>query len=179
MATKQPLRIALTGPESTGKSQLCKQLAEYFNEPWVPEYSREYLVNLTDGYNFGDILAIAHGQFENEQNLLKKANKYLFCDTDFLVTHIWCIVKYGKSHNWIKNMAIEHPYDFTLLCNIDLPWEYDPLRENPDNRDYLFNLYHDELVSRNTPFEVVSGTGDERFDHAIRILAANGIIPAG
>lgn len=179
MEAKKPLRIALTGPESTGKSQLCKQLADYFNEPWVPEYSREYLVNLPDGYNFGDILAIAHGQFEREKIRLKNAKNYLFCDTDFTVTHIWCMVKYGKSHNWIEQMAEMHPYDFTLLCNIDLPWEYDPLRENPDNRDYLFSLYHNQLITRNTPFSIVSGTGDERFRNAIELLAAQGIIPIG
>lgn len=175
MAAKKPLRIALTGPESTGKSQLCKQLADYFNEPWVPEYSREYLTNLPDGYSYGDILSIAHGQFEREENQLKNADRYLFCDTDFTVTHIWCMVKYGKSHNWINNMAAKHPYDFTLLCDIDLPWEYDPLRENPDNRDYLFQLYLDELASRDVPFAVVSGTGKERLNNAIELLEKQGI----
>lgn len=179
MVSKKPIRIALTGPESTGKSLLCQQLADHFNEPWVPEYSREYLLDLGADYNFGDVLAIAHGQFERESLQLKKARHVLFCDTDFMVTHIWCMVKYGKSHDWITNMAEKHPYDFTLLCNIDLPWEYDPLRENPHNRGYLFELYTKELTSRNIPFSIVEGTGDERLENAIKILEKQGITPAG
>lgn len=179
MAAKKPLRIALTGPESTGKSILCRQLADYFNEPWVPEYSREYLANLDDVYNFNDILMIARGQFEKEQKLLKYAGEYLFCDTDFTVTHVWSMVKYGKSHKWIEEMAIKHPYDMTLLCNIDLPWEYDPLRENPDNRDYLFNLYLVELQNRRAPFSIVSGKNDNRFYNALEILSNHGIHAGG
>ncbi len=179
MVSKKPIRIALTGPESTGKSLLCQQLAEHFNEPWVPEYSREYLSDLKGDYNFGDILSIAHGQFEKESLQIKKARNVLFCDTDFMVTHIWCMVKYGKSHDWITNMAAKHPYDYTLLCNLDLPWEYDPLRENPHNRDYLFELYTKELTSRNIPFSIVEGTGNERLENAIQILEKQGITPTG
>lgn len=175
MGIATPKRIAITGPESTGKSQLCKQLADYYNEPWVPEYSREYLSGIDGRYGFGDILAIAHGQFERESKLLAKARHYLFCDTDFLVTHIWGIVKYGRSHEWIKSMAISHPYDYTLLCNNDLPWEFDPLRENPDNRDHLFKLYFDELTARNINFGVVKGVGSMRLERALELLYTAGI----
>lgn len=174
MESAKPVRIAITGPESTGKSALCRRLAEHFNEPWVPEYSREYLENLGGAYRFGDILAIAHGQFEREMAQLQHARRYLFCDTDFLVTHIWCKVKFNKTHEWINKMASEHPYDFTLLCNIDLPWEFDPLRENPDNRDYLYNLYVEELSKRSIPYAVVEGFGEERFVNAIKILEKQG-----
>jgi NadR type nicotinamide-nucleotide adenylyltransferase len=170
MGIATPKRIAITGPESTGKSQLCKQLANYYNEPWVPEYSREYLSDINGNYGFGDILAIAHGQFERESKQLAKARHYLFCDTDFLVTHIWCLVKYGKSHEWIKSMALSHPYDYTLLCNNDLPWEYDPLRENPDSRDDLFKLYFDELTIRKINFGIVEGVGAKRFEQALELL---------
>lgn len=176
MGLATPKRIAITGPESTGKSLLCEQLAEYFNEPWVPEYSREYLADIKSDYGFGDILAIAHGQFERELKQLGNARHYLFCDTDFTVTHIWCMVKYGKSHEWIKAMASSNPYDYTLLCNIDLPWEFDPLRENPENRDYLFRLYNEELVAQNIPFGVVEGFGSVRLHKAIKLLETAGII---
>lgn len=175
MGTTAPKRIAVTGPESTGKSLLCKQLAEYYNEPWVPEYSREYLTDTGGEYGYGDILAIAHGQFDRESKQMSKARNYLFCDTDFMVTHIWCQVKYGKSHEWINSMASSHPYDYTLLCNTDLPWEFDPLRENPDNRDYLFNLFKDQLTLRNINFGIVEGTGPRRLEHAIELLEAAGI----
>jgi len=174
MAATKAKRIAITGPESTGKSELCKKLSEYYGELWVPEYSREYLSNIDGPYNYGDILAIAHGQYNMEQKALGLAKHYLFCDTDFMVTHIWCMVKYGKSHEWITRMASTNPYDFTLLCNIDIPWVYDPMRENENDREYLFNLYVSELKIRNIKFGVVQGQGELRLLNAIKILESAG-----
>lgn len=176
MAGKSAKRIAITGPESTGKSILSRQLAEYFGEPWAPEYSREYLATLDREYSFYDILKIAKGQYNRELQMLNKAKDYLFCDTDFLVTHIWCKVKYGASHIWIEQMLEEKYYDFTLLCKNDLPWEYDPLRENPNDRDFLFELYLHELKSRSINFSVVDGTGIARLNNAIELLASRGIV---
>lgn len=174
MVRKNPLRIAITGPESTGKSALCKQLALYFNEPYVCEYSRIFLAGSGGKYSFEDILDIAQGQYEREQTALMNADKFLFCDTDFLVSHIWAMVKYGKSHKWIETMIEKCPYDFTLLCNIDIPWEFDPLRENPLNREYLFKVFYNELSVRNFPFAVVEGIDVERLLNAIQLLSVNG-----
>lgn len=168
-------RIAITGPESTGKTLLCSQLAEYFNEPWVPEYSREYLESIHREYTYNDILLIAQGQYEKEVSIMPLANRYLFCDTDFIVTRIWSMVKYGKSHEWIDEQASSNLYDFTLLCNIDLPWEYDPLREHPQMRQELFQMYLEELSSRNIPHAVIHGSGNERLQYALTLLAEQGI----
>lgn len=177
MAGKQPLRIAITGPESTGKTLLCKQLADYYREPWVPEFSRDYLKTINRSYDFMDILEIAKGQYNSELSLMQQAKNYLFCDTDFMVTHIWALVKYGKSHEWIDKMAKDSLYDYTLLCNIDLPWEFDPLREHPNQRDQLYAFYHRELTQREIPFSVVQGRGNERLNSAIAGLTSQGIVP--
>ncbi len=177
MGINKPVRIAITGPESTGKSELCISLSKYFNEPFVDEYSREYLAQTGGAYDYNDLLKIAKGQFQRETDLLSSPPNYLFCDTDFLVTHIWSIVRYGKSHQWIEEMILQEPYDFTLLCQVDLPWEYDPLRKNPQNRDYIFNLFKDELIKLNCPYGIVTGTGSERLQNAIRLLKSNGFVP--
>lgn len=174
MVRKNPYRIAITGPESTGKSALCEQLALHFSEPYVSEYSRSYLAETNGVYDYNDILEISKGQYEKELSALKHANKFLFCDTDFLVSHIWAMVKYGKSHQWVEMMLDRHPYDFTLLCNIDIPWEFDPLRENPLNREYLFKVFYNELSVRNLPFGVVNGTSNKRLTNAIQLLHLNG-----
>lgn len=170
MAGTTRYRIAITGPESTGKSELARRLAEHFNEPWVPEYSREYLSQLKTEYSFNDILAIARGQYERELSLLPQAKQFLFCDTDFLVTHIWSKVRFGKTHPWIEGMILQHPYDFTLLCYPDIPWESDPLRENPNDRELLYSLYLEELEKRNIRYGIVKGVGDERVVRAIEHL---------
>lgn len=163
-------RIAITGPESTGKSQLSEKLARFYNTVWVNEYSREYLENLGRDYNYDDILKIAQQQYNLENNEALKANTFLFCDTDFTVTKIWCEFKYGKCHEWISEMFLKHKYDLYLLCDIDLPWIYDPLREHPDKREALFSLYKNTLEKANFNFEIISGTGDKRLNNAIKAL---------
>jgi NadR type nicotinamide-nucleotide adenylyltransferase len=163
-------KIAITGPESTGKSMLAAKLASYFHTVWVPEYAREYLEQLGRPYTEGDILQIAQGQMANEELQLPKANRFLFCDTELLVTKIWSEVKYKRCHPWILESLEVNRYDLYLLCDIDLPWQYDPLREHPDQRQYLFDLYHSELKSRNFPFAIVCGTGPDRLANAVEII---------
>jgi NadR type nicotinamide-nucleotide adenylyltransferase len=163
-------KIAITGPESTGKSMLAEQLAARFQTVWVPEFAREYLEQLGKPYTEEDILLIAQGQMAAEALQLPHANRFLFCDTELLVTKIWSEVKYKRCHPWIMNSLEEHRYDLYLLCDIDLPWQYDPLREHPDQRQYLFDLYHRELKNRKFPFAVVRGAGPDRLENAIEII---------
>lgn len=163
-------RIAITGPESTGKSILAAQLARYFQTVWVPEYAREYLEKLDRPYQEKDIVAIARGQLASETVLLKMASEYLFCDTDLLVTKIWSEVKYDHCDPWILQSIESHRYDLHLLCDIDLPWQFDPLREHPDKRQYLVDLYYNELTGRKFPFAVVRGLGDDRLACALKSI---------
>lgn len=163
-------KIAITGPESTGKSILAEQLAAYYHTVWVPEFAREYLQILGKPYQEEDILVIAKGQIEAEACKLKRADNYLFCDTELLVTKIWSEVKYQRCHPWITETMLVQQYDLYLLCNIDLPWQYDPLREHPDQRQFLFDLYYTELKNMQAPFAVVSGIGDVRMENAVEII---------
>ena len=163
-------RIAITGPESTGKSLLAKQLAKYYNTVWVPEYAREYINNLNRPYDQDDILKIAKGQIKNEEILSLKANKILICDTELLVTKIWSEHKYKNCHPWILETIKKHTYDLYLLCNIDLQWQPDPQREHPQLRDYFLNLFKNELINRKFNFDIISGQITERLKNAIRII---------
>lgn len=149
---------------------LAEQLAANFNTVWVPEYAREYLELKGPSYEEKDILAIAKGQLERETKALSHASGYLFCDTEFIVTKIWSEVKYGRCHPWILEQVERHTYDLYFLCDIDLPWEFDPLREHPGMRKELFELYCRELKSRTFPFHVVTGLGSDRLRNAIRII---------
>ncbi|MCK9422317.1 MAG: ATP-binding protein [Bacteroidales bacterium] len=161
-------RIAITGPESTGKSMLSEQLAAHYNTVWVPEFARAYLADLNRSYKEEDIVYIAQQQLLNEERHSTVANRFLFCDTEFIVTKIWSDVKYGHCDPWILRTIENHRYDLFLLCDIDLPWEYDPQREHPDKRKFLFDLYLHELIVRNFPFFVVRGLGPERLNQAVK-----------
>ena len=163
-------KIAITGPESTGKSLLAEQLAAHYHTAWVPEYAREYLEKLGQQYEEEDILLIAQGQLDHEAIQLKKATNYLFCDTEMLVTKIWSEVKYYRCDPWILHTLENHRYDLYLLCDIDLPWQYDPLREHPFQRQFLFDLYFNELKNRRFPYTLVYGTGNNRLQSALKAI---------
>jgi NadR type nicotinamide-nucleotide adenylyltransferase len=161
------LKIAITGPESTGKSRLAMELAAYYKTVYVPEFAREYIDHLDRPYSQEDILKIAKGQIEGEERWIKEAERVLFCDTELVVTKIWSEVKYGNCNSWILEKIEENKYDLFLLCDIDLPWEEDPQREHPHMREKLFTLYHDELTRRGVPFNVISGLGRKRLMNAV------------
>lgn len=163
-------RIAITGPESTGKSWLAENLAASYQTIWVREYAREYLAGINRHYEEEDILKIARGQRQLEQESETMAHGFLFSDTEMLVTKIWSEVKYGSCHPWILNEFAHQDYDLYLLCDIDLPWEYDPLREHPDQRQFLFDYYHKELTIHNFPFCIINGSGLQRLDNAIKCI---------
>ncbi len=163
-------KIAITGPESTGKSMLSVNLANYYKTVFVPEFAREYINNLGRSYVQDDILTIAHGQINNENTFIEQAKKYLFCDTELTVCKIWSIVKYENCNPLILKLLEDTPYDFYLLTDIDLPWEYDPQREHPHFRMQLFNMYKTELELAQKPYAIIQGSGEARVKNAIHAI---------
>jgi len=173
-------KIVVIGPESTGKSFLCEQLARHYNTVWVKEYAREYLLKNGTDYTFEALLDIAKGQVAEEEsgignweaaNLKPQTSnlKPLFIDTDMYVMKVWSEFVFDKCHHWILNRIAERKYDLYLLCNTDLPWVKDELREYPDleTREKLFRHYKDILVNQNVPWVNISGGYEERLQKAI------------
>ena len=165
-------RIAITGPECSGKTTLAEALAAHYGTLWVPEYAREYLADLGRPYRFEDIGAIARGQLEREARYALRAKRFLFCDTEAIVAKIWSEFTFKRCDPWILAVLESRSYALYLLTDIDLPWEDDPLREHPTQRAPLFDLYYRELVARNLPFEVVSGSRGARLERAVNALEA-------
>lgn len=166
-------KIVIIGPESTGKSTLSSQLAEYYKTCWCPEFAREYLLHRGNKYSFEDLLNIAHGQLELEDTLLAQAkNDFYFIDTDMYVMKVWCEVAFEQCHTWILKQIALRSYDLFFLCDVDLPWVKDELREYPDLnfRKKLFNMYKDLLVNQKTRWSVISGTDSQRLQTAIGII---------
>lgn len=166
----KPQRIAIVGPESTGKSRLSQELAHHYNTVWVPEYAREYLNELGRPYQKEDLLKIAEGQLRQEDELAASAGKRLFCDTNLIVIKIWSDVKYGECDARIVKWMNERRYDLHLLTDVDLPWEDDPLREHPEMRERLFELYEAELKTLNVDYKIVCGTHEKRLENAVKAV---------
>jgi len=169
MEGRQVIKIVLTGPESSGKSKLTQGLAKYYDTFWVPEYARNYLARLHRPYTATDILQIAKEQSEIQKQAGVKSNPLLICDTGLLVLKIWLQYKYQISDPWIEDQFKKDAADLYLLCRPDIPWEEDPLRENPDNRAALFELYLQALKLGQKSFVVISGAD---FEKRMRVASA-------
>ncbi|MBL0341890.1 MAG: ATP-binding protein [Bacteroidetes bacterium] len=163
-------RIAIIGPESTGKSLLAEQLSDHFDTNWIPEYARIFLSELNRPYTAADIIEIYKTQFIQEKTESCKANKLLFVDTEFIIGKVWMEHAFKTSHEYFDQMIQQAPYDLYLLTYPDLPWEYDPLRENPGKGMYFYEWYKRILIEHQFSYGVVTGTGNLRLTGAKEII---------
>lgn len=157
-------RIAITGPESSGKTTLTNALARHFGVKPVSEYAREFLAANGLGYCQEDLDFIAEG---HEQNIQLSQNSINIIDTDFIVLKIWSEFKYDFASGYINSLVSENHFDLHILCAPDIPWEEDPLRENPNDRHDLFERYLDTLNNFKKDFIIVSGLPEARLKKSI------------
>ncbi len=169
------LKIVLFGPESSGKTTLAKSLAAYYNTEWVPEFAREYLQNKWEKYRKvcqrEDLPTIVSGQLRLEDQKISQAKKYLFCDTNILVTRIWSETYFdGYCDPEILKLSKDLKYDYYLLTSIDVPWKKDDLRDRPNHRKNMFNYFQETLDREKTPYSIIKGSYKERLFNAVQIL---------
>jgi len=167
-----PILIAVTGPESTGKSQLCEALAVHYNTVFVPEQARAYLEQLGSKWQYEDVLQIARLQQAAIEAALNTKHKVVFCDTELIAIKVW-LQFYGlHCPQWVEDFIDNANIKHYLLMNIDLPWASDPLRENPDpaDRATLFNSFVTELQQHQKPYSIISGSETARLRNAISVV---------
>lgn len=162
------IKIAIVGPESTGKTDLAEQLAIHYKAAWMPEYAREYVEQLQRPYTFDDVCNIAGKQIEQEQEIMNRNSSLIFFDTDLVITKVWFEFCYNTVPEFVTERLNERFMDMYLLCVPDLPWQPDPVREHGDDRDYFFDRYEREIKELNTPCSFVKGIGNKRIKNAIQ-----------
>jgi NadR type nicotinamide-nucleotide adenylyltransferase len=163
-------KIAVVGPESTGKSTMSAFLAKHYNTVWVPEYARDYCAKLTEPCTWQDEINMFYGQLNLEAEMLPLANEVLICDTTFITVKIWSDYTFGRTPQEVLDALPKHPYDLYLLLNIDLPWEEDPLRDFPHMREHFMDIWIKELQALNANYILISGAGDERYADAVKAI---------
>jgi NadR type nicotinamide-nucleotide adenylyltransferase len=164
-------KIAIVGPESTGKSTITPQLARHYQTLWVAEFARYYCAALTGPCTLQDEINMFHGQLALEDSILAMAEKdFIFCDTTFLTVKIWSDEMLGFSPQIVLDTLLSRPYDLYLLMDIDLPWTEDPLRDFPHKRDYFMQVWKDELAALGAQYVLVSGSEQTRLRNAIKIV---------
>jgi len=163
-------KVAIVGPESTGKTTLCRQLAEVFHGDWIPEAAREYISACQKPYTKEDVETIARQQIRLEEQMEKSLNQWLFCDTNLLVIKIWMEDVYGNCPDWILQECARRKYDLHLLMVPDLPWEPDPIRENPHRQEYFYELYEYEMKKSGVLWSQIKGSGAGRLEQAVKAI---------
>lgn len=185
-------KVVIIGPESTGKSTLCQQLAIHYNTNWCAEFAREYLLTHGTDYDIADLELIAKGQLTLEDTEAQKVEKsftkvnetiwlntqklqsqnyppILFIDTDMYVMKVWASYVFNQSISFVEENIKTRKYHLYLLCQNDLPWVKDELREYPNEepREELFQIYKHILQNQSTPFSIINGNYEERLQQAI------------
>lgn len=174
---RRPLRVVLTGPECTGKSTLAAHLARRFGAPAAMEYARIFLEERGPDYDFGLLAEMARGHAAYQRERVLESEPIGVFDTDLINYKIWCEVVYGRCHREILEAIDREENHVYLLCAADVPWEPDPLRENPNDRPALFELHRREIERLGREYRVVEGLGEERVrsaERAFRELAGFG-----
>ncbi len=168
-------KIAILGPECTGKTTLALQLANYYKGIWVPEYAREYVSNLKRKYNYYDVEHIAKVQYHQINDEYPEAN-YVFFDTELIITRVWFEVVYQKIPQWLDDAIKNQPFKIYLLTDNSIPWTPEPVRENGGvMREVLFKKYENYLQSYGFNYRIVTGLNSLRLQNAINIINQNEI----
>jgi HTH-type transcriptional repressor of NAD biosynthesis genes len=169
------VKIVLFGPESTGKTTISQQLARHYNTVWVPEYARDYLQNKWNNFRKtcenDDLIPIAIGQMKMENELSKKADSVLICDTDLLETKVYSQEYYGGYVDpRLDEAAQTNTYDLYLLTYIDTPWEADDLRDRPELRFEMFKAFENALKTHGKKYIILKGSRKKRFNKAMKAI---------
>lgn len=164
------LKIAITGPESTGKSTLCKALSKTYNTEFIPEVARSYIDQLNRPYNYDDLLEIAKLQKQQADIINNNHPSIIFSDTSMMTLELWSMDKFKKCDQWIIDQVQNERFDLYLLCNIDLPWTYDEQREDPNRRSELFDVHKAYLNKYNFRYSIISGDEKDRLQNAIKAI---------
>ncbi len=166
------IKIAITGPESTGKSSISKFIAQYYGALLIEEFAREYLEKLNRPYTKEDLDLIANHQFQKLQEAINSRAKLIVSDTEMTVMKIWSAYKFGEVSPLITQHLQNQEFDIYFLMDIDLEWQYDPLREHPqpEMRRYFMDCYIKEMLLMSRNFYIISGNQNQRQNQVTKLI---------
>ncbi|MGQ0640198.1 MAG: AAA family ATPase [Gemmatimonadaceae bacterium] len=164
-------RIVVTGSESTGKSLLAQQLAEHYDVPWIPEFARDYAEQKGE-LTAADVDPIGRGQVAREDATLRDAHGLVILDTDLVSTQVYGQQYYGFVPGWIAQAAKERVGDLYLVCDIDMPWVADGVRDAQNQRRQMHSAFITQLTQLGAEYRVVSGAGAQRLSSALNHITA-------
>lgn len=163
-------RLVVSGSESTGKTRLAEQVAAHYGVPWIPEFARDYAEQKSAMLSVADVTPIARGQIARENDALLGASGIIVLDTDLVSTVVYSQQYYGNVPAWIPLAAQQRLADLYLVCDIDLPWVADTVRDAQHQRRQMHDAFIQHLTRFGATYHVVSGTSAARLAGAIAFI---------
>lgn len=177
----RPLRIAIVGAESTGKSWLTQALAGILRDRGqavhtVDEVLRHWCDRAGRTPQRHEQMAIAQQQADAAHPVAHQSpDTWLLSDTTPLMTAIYSHLLFDDERLYPMALAHQTLYDITLVMGLDLPWVPDGLqRDGPQVRGPIDTLVRQALERSGTPYRVVYGQGPRRLDNALLALGLAG-----
>lgn len=164
-------RVVLHGVESTGKSVLAERLARHFDTIWVPEYGRTHAETHGVDMDEQDLLTIGRTQAAMIEAAVAKAHRFLFADTDSLMTAAWAEMMIGH----VPEVLLSYPKaDLYLLMEPDVAWVPDAVRIYGDDwvRTRFAEISRNMLEKSGVVWASVGGDWDARLAEAVRLVEA-------
>ncbi|MDB4887791.1 MAG: hypothetical protein JWN79_3229 [Gemmatimonadetes bacterium] len=172
------LRVCVTGPESTGKTTLAEALAARAGTAVSQEASRRYAEGKGSALDASDVAPIARVQVALDDAAVAAARArgatMVVLDTDLWSTVVYARHYYGDVPAEVLQAARARGSQLYLLCDVDVPWIPDGIRDSPDNREAMFAQFRDTLVAEGITPVVVHGSWEERWRIATRAVDALG-----
>jgi NadR type nicotinamide-nucleotide adenylyltransferase len=170
------VRVCVTGPESTGKTTLARRLADWSSTEWVPEASRAYAERKGSELLASDVGPIARAHLAGADVGAMRARdrdaRLLVLDTDLLSTVVYARHYYGAVPPWVERAERAHRADLYLLCDVDVPWLPDGVRDRPLDRDAMFDQFRRALERRDARTVLIRGDWRARWALAREAIAS-------
>lgn len=164
--------ICIYGPESTGKSTLTRQLAEYYQVPYVEEFAKQVIDAKNGDISYEDMEMIVRGHHKAIEDALRQNPPLLFVDTDAIISKLWSNELFGKESPVIEEYIAKQHFDHYLLLDVDLPWVDDVHRYRPNERELFFQKCEEQLVRRKKHYTIIRGQNGQRLQNAISCIAS-------
>ena len=170
-------KVTFIGAESTGKSTLSLKVAAHLGATWIPEYGRLYCEQVRSVVDQRDMDLIVLGQMALEDWGMRHAPRLLVCDTDVLTSCIWNERYFNHYPDWMSREFEKRRSDLFLVCDIDLPWVADDIRDSGgERRRWFHRRFLEELRARHLPHVLVSGNYAERFHRALTAVEQHSLV---
>src|SRR4051812_18116728 len=146
------------------------RLAAHYGVQYVPEFVRDYAASKNGPLDFNDHGPIARGQITLEDAALARGEPVVIQDTDLLSTVVYCDHYFGRCPPWIAESAMLRRPNLYLLCEIDIPWIADGVRDRGDRREEMQQLFREAIARSGAPYVVIAGDRRERFARAVEAI---------